>query len=118
MIRLLTESTVVLSHVACILVTVKQEVCRKITLVNYDTDLPGLMATLQFSLQSSPGDPLVPLKKLSYRDSPKTQPLVSLDESTFNRELFLPMTKVCLLAVVEVRKRRILEQSWDRYRYE
>lgn len=94
--------------------TVKQEVCRKIILVNYDTDLPGLLATLQFSLQSSPGDPLVPLKKLSYRDSPKTQPLVPLDESTFSREMFLPMAKVCLLAVVEVRMEQIFAQSWGR----
>lgn len=88
------------------------------TLVNFDTDLQGLVSTLQFSLQSSPGEPLLPLDKLSYRAMPCSDvsksswvgeqtskgggALVLLDEHTFNPETFLPMKKVCLFAVVRV----------------
>lgn len=88
------------------------------TLVNFDTDLQGLVSTLQFSLQASPGEPLLPLDKLSYRaiscpDASKSHwsgeqdkksggAIVPLDEQTFNPDTFLPMKKVCLFAVVGV----------------
>lgn len=97
----------------------EQTLHRHTLLVNFDTDLSGLVSTLQFSLQSSPADLLVPLDKLSYRATPgnsrnaldatpfaasrdKKGSLVKLDEASFNRELFVPMKKVYLFAVGEV----------------
>lgn len=99
----------------------EQTLHRHTLLVNFDTDLSGLVSTLQFSLQSSPADPLVPLDKLSYRATPsrtsrrsaldatpfaasgdKKGSLVKLDEASFNRGLFVPMKKVYLFAVAEV----------------
>lgn len=87
-------------------------------MVNYDTDLAGLVSSLQFYLQSAPDAPLIFLEKLSYREQQQQQQqesslvrgdgkrasslLVPLDAHTFHRDVFLHMTKVYLLAHAQV----------------
>lgn len=85
-------------------------------------DLPTLLATLQYMLQSSPADPLIHLKSLKYlgecanrtktaldntpfaRSGGKKKSVeVVVDESNFDPEIFLAMSKVTLIAEAEVR---------------
>lgn len=100
-----------------------QEFRRKHLIVNFDTkDLATLISTLQLLLQSSPNEPLIYFANLSYeycngsssRSALDGTPFApsrtkkgvqrSLTETNFNSEIFLPMQRVCLSAVIEVKK--------------
>lgn len=86
-------------------------------------DLPTLVATLQYMLQSSPDDPLIHIKSLTYlgesaagsraktaldntpfaRSGGKKRIVeIVVDESNFDPEIFLAMSKVTLFAEAEV----------------